>query len=352
MTKSALLVCAALTVGVGGVARAHVGAAVAVCKFTNPPDPMIVHADPSDSVPGFAFTSADASFTVQWTDGDSDPTGRFTFYYMDHQPNFEVTADDIEAGVATKIADPINNAGGYFVSCYCEGDQGVTCPTNDMGGAIVRDPATSCANQFTWNTSTIAPGTYWLVAVNNDPPFHVAYAATAPLRIAHGGTLRPAALIVRPDGYGTWDQSYHMQWLADGKAPLTFALAYGIEDTGAATATPMPIASGLSPTPASDGSYGYDWDTSQLPSNKSYWLRLTVTDGDGNSSFTDSHFGVNVSHSGMTMPPPDLAMAPKKKSGCEVGPDEEPARGVVALGAVVAALALAYYVARRAARRG
>ena len=45
--------------------------------------------------------------------------------------------------------------------------------------------------------------------------------ANAPIRVAHGGTPLPAALIVRPDGYGAWDTSYHLQWLADGKAPLT-----------------------------------------------------------------------------------------------------------------------------------
>jgi hypothetical protein len=156
---------------------------------------------------------------------------------------------------------------------------------------------------------------------------------------------------VRPDGYGSWDQSYHLQWFADGKPPLTFDLAYGIEDTGAATMTPTPFATGLKLTAGSDGTYTYDWDTSQLESNKSYWVRLKVTDGDGNSTFTDSHFGVTISHSGMVTPPPDMAMPPKKKSGCDVGPDDGSGRGAGAVAAVFAALALAYFVARRAARR-
>ncbi|MCU1278639.1 MAG: hypothetical protein JWM53_2185, partial [bacterium] len=213
MKKSALAVCAAALAASSSPARAHVGAAVAVAKFSSPVDPGITHGEPNDTVATtpFAWTTADASFTIKWDDGDNDPTGRFTFYYLDHQPTFQVSADDIEGGLGTKIDDPNNLSGGFFASCYCEGDQGVTCPT------ITRDPAGNCANQVTWNTSGIAPGTYWIVAVNNDPPFHVPYTANAPIRVVHGGTALPAALIIRPDGYGAWDTTYHLQWLADGK---------------------------------------------------------------------------------------------------------------------------------------
>jgi hypothetical protein len=342
--SSAWLACAFVALAASS-AHAHLGAVVAVAKFTNPLDPMVVQGNPNDSVPGFAWTSADQSIVITWSDGDADPTGRFTFYYIDHQPNFEITADDIEAGLATKIDDPVNLAGGYFASCYCEGDQGVTCPM------VTRDPAGNCANQITWTTSTIAPGTYWIVAVNNDPPFHTAYTSNAPVRVAHGGTPLPAALVVRPDGYGAWDKSYHLQWLADGRAPLSFDLAYGLEDTGVAQEVPTAIAAGLLPAPNGDGTFSYDWDVSQLMSNKSYWVRLKVTDGDGNSTFTDSHFAVTVSHA-TTTPTPDMAMAAKKKSGCEVGANEPPSRGLVSTLAVLGALLAALYVARRAARRG
>ena len=116
----ALAVCAALAVAVlPGPASAHVGAVVAVAKFMTPADPTIVHKDPNDDVTPtpFVWTTADASYTVTWTDGDADPTGRFTFYYMDHQPTFQVSADDVETGgIATKIDDPVNNSGGYFGS--------------------------------------------------------------------------------------------------------------------------------------------------------------------------------------------------------------------------------------------
>lgn len=345
MKKSALVVCAALAAVPSSPAQAHVGAAVAVAKFKTPADPGVTHANPDDTVAApFAWTTADASYTVTWDDGDNDPTGRFTFYYMDHQPTFQVSADDVETGgIATKIDDPINTSGGFFASCYCDGDQGVTCPM------VVRDPAGNCANQVTWNTSAIAPGTYWIVAVNNDPPFHVYYPSSAPIRVSHGGTPLPAALIVRPDGFDQWDTTYHLQWLADGKPPLSFALAYGLEDTGTALMPQAPIASGLMPAPAADGSFSYDWDVSQLQDHRAYWVRLTVTDGDGKSTYTDSHFAVTIFH---PAPTPDMAMAPKKKSGCEIGPDEAPSRGMMSTLAVLGALALAFYVARRAARRG
>ena len=65
------------------------------------------------------------------------------------------------------------------------------------------------------------------------------------MRIAHGGTPAPAAMIVRPDGFGAWDTIYHLQWLADGKPPLTFDLAYGLEDTGTALDAERHIATGL-----------------------------------------------------------------------------------------------------------
>ena len=344
--------CAAVTLLASGRAGAHVGAAVAVAKFKTPADPGITHVDPNDTIDPtpFTWTTADASYTVTWDDGDTDPTGRFTFYYMDHQPTFQVTADDVETpGYATKIDDVNNNNGGFWASCYCSADQGVTCPV------VTRDPAGNCANQVTWNTSVIPAGTYWIIAVNNDPPFHVYYSSNAPIRVAHGGTPLPAAVIVRPDGFGAWDTTYHLQWLADGKAPLTFALEYGLEDTGTALMPQTPLASGLMPAPNADGTFGYDWDVSGLDTNKAYWVRLTVTDGDGNSTFTDSHFATTIFHSGGMMTTPDMSMVmPPKKHGCEIGAGDSSgaSRGALSLATVIGALVLAFWVARRAARRG
>ncbi len=352
MRTSALDLCAAAALSLAGRAEAHIGAVVAVAKFTAPADPGITHADPNDTIDPtpFAWTTADQSFVITWTDGDMDPTGRFTFYYMDHQPTFQVDVSNIDPmpTIATIIDDQVNTTGGYWTSCFCSADQGVTCPV------VTRDPAGNCANQITWDTSAIAPGTYWIVAVNNDPPFHVYYPSNAPIRVSHGATPLPAALIVRPDGFGAWDTSYHLQWLADGKPPLTFGLQFGLEDTGTSLMPQTPIASALSLTPNSDGTYGYDWDVSQLDTNKAYWVRLTVTDGDGNSTYTDSHYATTIFHQGSGMMPLDMAMVepPKQKHGCEIGSGASTSRGSLSLALVAGALAIALYVARRAARRG
>ena len=71
-----------------GAARAHVGATVAVAAFTAPADPMIVNADPNDTFTPtpYEWTTADASYTVTWTDGDNDPTGRFTSWVSRQSP--------------------------------------------------------------------------------------------------------------------------------------------------------------------------------------------------------------------------------------------------------------------------
>ncbi|MDB4964331.1 MAG: hypothetical protein JWN44_20 [Myxococcales bacterium] len=339
LTGAALLVAAP--------ARAHVGASVAVAKFTAPNEPAVTHVDPNDTVDPFTFATADASYTIQWVDGDTDPTGRFTIYYLDHQPTFQVTVDEIEQGAATKVDDPINKAGGFFASCFCSPDMGVTCPTD------VRDPNGNCGNKLVWNTSALPQGTYWLVAVNNDPPFHVYNSSGGPVRVAHGGTAAPAAVIVRPDGLGAWDKVYHLQWIAEGKAPLKFDLAYGLEDTGFANAPSADIATGLTVTPNADGTFGYDWDISALDNNKAYWVRLKTTDADGTSTFTDSHFAVTVFHSGGMVTPADMAMAPKK-SGCDVGAGQAPSSssGGATLLSAFAALAFAVYLARRAGTRG
>jgi hypothetical protein len=350
--KYALVASAAAAVAVWfSLARAHVGAQVAVAKIMTPADPMIVNHDPNDTFPPFQWTMADQSYVVTWVDGDTDPTGQFVFYYLDHHPTFQVSADEIQM-IGTRIDDPVNNTGGYYASCYCSGDLGVTCPM------VTRDMATNCANQITWNTGAVAPGTYWLVAVNNDPPFHTYYASNAPLRVAHGGTPLPAVLIIRPDGYGSWDTTYHLQWMADGKGPLTFDLQYGLEDTTTSLTPQATIATGLSLTPGSDGTYTYDWDVSQLDNNKAYWVQIKATDADGNSTFTQSYFAVTVFHSGgMVTTPPDMA-PPKTKHGCQVGQmgspadDDTPARSWFSMLLVLAALATALYFARRAARRG
>ena len=259
---------------------------------------------------------------------------------MDHQPTFQVSADDIETGgIATKIDDPVNMAGGYFASCYCDGDQGVTCPM------VTRDPAGNCANQFTWNTSAIAPGTYWIVAVNNDPPFHVYYPSQRADPRRARREPRPAALIVRPDGFGAWDTMLSPAVARRRQAAAEVRSRVRARGHGHRAHADRRHRHRDLPTTNADGSYGYDWDVSHLASNMGYWVRLTVTDGDGNKTFTDSHFATTIFHNPVAA---DMAMPPKKKSGCEIGPDDGPSRGM--LSALIVLGALAVRPLRRASR--
>lgn len=334
--KRPLFVLAAL-LSTGGLARAHVGGSVAVARFTHPADPMVTHGEPRDTVAPFTLATADQTFTISWEDGDSDPTGRFIFYWMDHAPTFQVTIDDVtKGGLAHLIEDPINQATGYYASCTCNMDLGVDCPPGS------RDPKGNCANQFVWNTAKLPKGSYWIIAVNDDPPFHVYNAAGAPVAIAHGGeTPPPAAIVVRPDGIGLARTSYRLQWLAFGKPPLRFDLSYGIEEPGRASQPVGPIAMPAAATQQADGSYDYEWDLSSLPDNTAYFVRLQVTDGDGVQTFTDSHFGIKVFRSA----PADMAMAPARR-GCDLSPGAVSGGGA----AVLTLLLVARYLAR--VRRG
>jgi hypothetical protein len=174
--------------------------------------------------------------------------------------------------------------------------------------------------------------------------------SNAPVRIAHGGApLPPAVVVVRPDGYGSFDQRYHLQWLAAGTPPLTFTIYYGVEDTGTALQPSAGVTDGIAGIMNSDGTFAYDWDISSLSSNTIYWVRIKVTDGNGVSTYTDSHYGMTVYHNGPPLPS-DMAMALPKKHGCGVDPDQPPLAALVSALATLGGIALAFYFTRR--RRG
>jgi MYXO-CTERM domain-containing protein len=353
--RYAVLLAAAL---VAIPARAHVGVNVSNARFSNPPPPNITPADLGDVIAPYTFPTADQTYTVSWDDGDIDPTGRFFFYYMDHDPTFQVLPSDIEsmAGLATPIKatslDPaaVMTPVAMWAGCTCADDAGVVCP--DAG---VRD----CRNQFEWDTSAIPSGSYWVVAVNNDPPYHVYSVSMAPVRIAHGGAqLPPAAMIVLPDGLGAYDKSYRVQWLAVGKTPLKIDLAYGLDEQGSVFGPVTSLAKNVMSPLNPDGSQVYDWDVSGLESLKVYFLRVTVTDADGTSSYTDSRFGLSIYHppldagvdaavpgdggrsdGGVTNPPP-------KGCSCDLGATGGAAT-LVPLGLLLLTLFAAYRISRR-----
>jgi hypothetical protein len=283
--------CAALCLA-AAPAHAHLGGTVATAVFESPPPLPATEVDLGFAVAPFSAPVADTEYLIKWSDGDNDPTGLFFFYYLPYQPNSQLLAADIEAlGTPVKeknqAAEPVE----LWVGCGCDGDAGVVCP--DAG---VRD----CRNEFLWDTSGVPDGTYWVVAVNQDPPFHVYSTALAPVRIKHGGgEPSPALVVLRPDGLGSHDKTYRTQWWAQGKPPLRFELAYGnVED--AARGPVSIIVKDLTPTAQADGTYLYDWDISRLENLFTFYLRVRVTDGDGRMVTSNSRYGMSVYH-----PPPD-----------------------------------------------
>jgi hypothetical protein len=341
-------VLAAFAVGFAAApAGAHVAGVVTTATFSSPPAPTITMTSGVTTVSPFTFPTADTSYPLMWSESTNgnDPTGVFTFYYLDHQPTFGLTADQL-ATMGTPIIDQANPASPLHIycGCTCNPDAGVGVMCADMAGTT-RD----CRTSFVWDTHAIVPGAYWVFSVTHDPPsISVTSMAQAPVIISHGGPAPPAALFARPDGFNSFDKSYTAQWIATGTPPLTFDLAYGDEQSP--MATPTPFASGLSIPPNGDGSYSYDWDVSTLQSLHQYYLRLTVHDGNGAKTFTDSHYAVSVYHplttddlSVVDLSTDDGALPPPDKKGCSFDPG--------AAGATTAPLALALLTTMIAVRR-
>ena len=203
--------CAILLSFYCSAAYAHVGSVVSLARFVNPP-PLLT--SPDGGVTSAAIQIADGSFDVTWNDGDMDPTGRYFFYYLDRQPPSGASTADV-----VKLATPIpEGSAGIWTACDCIDGNGVSCP--DAG---VRD----CRDDFVWDTHALAAGSYWIIAVDNDPPYYLYSVAESPLRVAHAGTPPPAALFITPNGIGAADASYKLSWVAAGDAPLQFDLAWG-----------------------------------------------------------------------------------------------------------------------------
>jgi hypothetical protein len=325
-----------LSLFAAGTARAHVGTRVSLARFLSPP-PILSRID--DLGLGLVEPpTADASFTVAWDDGDADPTGRYFFYYLDHAPPQILKTDDAKA-----LGKPIpEGAAGIWASCYCVPGTGYECP--DAGD---RD----CRNDFTWDTSQVAEGTYWILAVDNDPPYYLYSVSESPVRISHGRAPPPAGVFLQPNGIGYGDASFTLQWIGVGTAPLTFDLAYGPNQYPGVLDPPVTIGKAVAATTNADGTFGFVWDTSALPEGDIF-VELRVTDGMGRTAYTDSVPFTIFHGGGGAAPdlhaPADLAVArPPPRGGCEVGADGGTSAAVaVALGLLLAALAYARARAR------
>jgi hypothetical protein len=323
---------------VAAPARAHVGAKVSLAQFETPA--ALLSATDGGVGPS-AIDVADASYVVSWYDGDMDPTGHYYFYYLDHQPPTGLSTDDVK-NLATPIADvPF----GIWTACDCVDGMGVMCP--DAG---VRD----CRNQFTWDTHAIAPGAYWVIAIDNDPPYFLYSSSESPVRIGHGGSAPPGATIRKPNGIGSADQTYRLEWLADGDGPLHFDLAWGSDIYPGLNDPPTPIGTGVAVTDLGNNVYAFDWSTASLPTGDVY-VQLKVTDAQGRSTVTDSR-NLKIFHPvigsdaavDMAMRSPDLAMPVKKGGdGCDVAPPSDVAWP---FGAAFSLALLLVLLARRQAR--
>jgi MYXO-CTERM domain-containing protein len=322
-----------------GIAHAHTNIP-APATFTSPPRLAFAASDAGDvDYAPYPFPTADTSFDVAWEDGDLDPTGRHYFYYLDHAPPLALSMTDIKA-MATPIPE---TSGGIWASCDCPADFGA-CP--DAG---VRD----CRNAFTWDTHLVPDGAYFLIAVTVDPPYDVYTVSDGPVRVTHGSGQPPGVVVVRPDGFGTFDQSYRLRWLLAGTPPFHVDLAYDDDDdvrTGAPFTT---IVTDLSPAAGVDATFLYDWDVSKLPSAHIYYARATVRDAAGSSVYTMSRAGVTVYHPG-DMPDlgghrSDMATGHADDGcGCALGGAGDETRGARAM--LLALLSMVLLARRRRSR--
>ena len=114
-----------------------------------------------------------------------------------------------------------------------------------------------------WDTTTVPRRLYWLIAVNNDPPF-VVYTVEGPVRVAKAVCLPPAVIVLRPTEFDVFDKSSAPSG-RHGDAPLTFDLAYG-PDVTMVSRTPRRPSPECHAIKNPDGTYSYDWDISELPS--------------------------------------------------------------------------------------
>jgi len=337
------------------VARAHVGSVPATATFSSPVSPVVTQGASGPALQPFTPSTADQSFRVAWSDGDIDPTGKFDFYYLPYQPHYQVGAAWIEQN-----ATPLNEVGQVgtaparrWVACTCNADLGVSCP--DLGPR-------PCDNELLWDTSGIAPGAYFIIAVNQDDPFLTFSPADGPVIISHGGTAPPAVVVLRPDGMGTFDKSYDTRWFAVGKAPLKFDIAYGKSGSmGEVFGPTTSLGKSVTPTTFPDGTFGWTWDISALLGPKAYYFQVTVTDGDGRVAYTNSRYQLTVYHPPVADGGVDAGAATGADlavdagggggggGGCAVpGAGSQAPFAAVAAGLVAAAIAL---LARRRGRR-
>ena len=298
-------------------AEAHVGAVVAKAEFCAP-GPIVEVPDGNGGTRYvYAPDEADTRYRISWSDGDNDPTGKFTLYYLDHMLPTSVYADALEPangqpGIG-KIVVTVGRgaARDVWVSCACGfEDAGGAC---DGGSALYRcadGGARWCDNFVDWDTSNVPDGVYWIAAVNNDPPYHVYNMSPTPVRVSHTPARPPIIVITRPNGLGLGgNTTVHVEAVIVGTPPLHVDLAWGINEASQVNDPLRSIAKGLPVTQNADNAFTYEWDVAALKPEV-YLLGATVTDSNGKSTFSETRDPISVSHPPDAAVPVDFSLSP------------------------------------------
>ncbi len=193
---------------------------------------------------------------------------------------------------------------------------------------------TDTANSFTWDTSQVPTGTYWLWSIVHDPPgelntVNIITLSPGVLTVVHGqDPVPPSVIISKPDSPFRWsDDHFPIGYNAfdpDGTGRVKLEASKKKDGTDF-----MLLADNL---PAvSDGMF--DWDTRGL--DEADWtLRATITDARGMSFTAYGRYFLLVTH---IPPAPDSGVldtgpAPADASTPDVGiadagqPANEPAK--------------------------
>jgi hypothetical protein len=210
---------------------------------------------------------ADDSFTFLWMDSDRPvPTGTTTidfFYTSENPPTF--TAGEI--------------------------------PPTLTGTAIVRGLwEREATNQYTWDTSSVATGHYWIYSFVDDPPGEVGSVevltfSPGVVTIAHpGDPVPPAVIVTKPDSPFRWADAFfeigYSAYDPDGTGRVRIEATRELDGSNLTV-----IADDLPAVP--DGTFF--WETYALAEDD--WLvRVTITDGRGLSFSAWSRYFVLVTH--------------------------------------------------------
>jgi hypothetical protein len=257
------------------IARAHSGAP-AYAKIVAPAVPGVI---------------ADRSFEIQWEDSDSPtPSGpaSIDFFYTKIAPLSLHPGETPEATTSTAIAFGISEP--------------------------------DLANRLVWDTSSVAPGHYWIWSVVREPPQEVASiqitgVSPAPIAIRHDGAdeLGPALAIVTPEVPNrVADRSFVVLFWSYVPSGTALVRTYA-EESGSGRR--IEIAESVEMTAAGL----HVFDTRGLGDGE-WMIGGTITDDRGRSFEAHAPFFLTVFHS---EPEPD-AGSPDAPVDAGADPDAEP----------------------------